>query len=106
MSKASEDKLGELHGVIATELASIIAEGATVMTKDGDPVKVSAGPAYFGAAIAFLKNNNITADPATDAGLLDLQRTLSARRKDRKASLTGLDEAADAFAAINGSMIQ
>lgn len=106
MSKASEDTLGALHSAVATALSTIIADGVKVVDKEGEVVTLAAGPAYFGAAIAFLKNNNITADPSVDAGLQDLQRTLAARRRSRKDSLSGLDDAAAAFAAINGEAMQ
>ena len=106
MSKASEDALGALHAAVADQLSTIIKDGVKAVDKEGEVVTLAAGPAYFGAAIAFLKNNNITADPSVDEGLQDLQRTLAARRRSRKDSLSGLDEAAAAFAAINGEAMQ
>jgi hypothetical protein len=98
VSKASEQELAELHGALARGLKDIITDGAEVMTKEG-VAKVTAPAAYFGAAVALLKNNNITADPATDAGLQALTAALQKKRTDRKASMnTGFTEAAEEFA--------
>ena len=82
MSKASEEKLAVLHGVVAEELTTILGtEAATA--------------AHFGAAIAFLKNNNITADAATNEGLNALKDKLARRRAEKKKDFR---EQADAFA--------
>jgi hypothetical protein len=97
MSKASEQELAEMHGVIARGLTEVLREGVTVgSTEDGQPIKATAGAAYFAAAIAFAKNNNITADAGTNADLQALTEALAAKRKGAKARLspTEIDQAA------------
>lgn len=90
--KASEDKLATLHGVVAEYLTLAIASG-------------KASPTILGAAITFLKNNSITADPATNQALSDLKAKL-AERRDRKGGLTKkvAQEADEAFGALMGGM--
>lgn len=100
MTKASDDALGALHGAVAEALTDVIQNGVVVSVKDDQEVRVTAPAAYIGAAIAFLKNNNITADPSTNEGLNNLEKQL----RQRKARLTpqALQEAADEFAAQQG----
>lgn len=81
MSKASEDALGELHGEVARTLTEIVR-----VRKDGDSLIVP-GAAHIAAAIAFLKNNNITADASSNAELDELNRTLKERRARGKGRL-------------------
>ena len=90
--KASEDKLADLHGVVAEYLTLAISSG-------------KATPAVLGAAITFLKNNSITADPATNERINALRETLKAKR-DRKGGLTTkvADEAESHFNALMGGM--
>jgi hypothetical protein len=64
---------------------------------------VHPSPALLGAAIAFLKNNNITADATDNAALRELSEALSARRK-KKLPQAALDAAADRFAESQGFM--
>lgn len=90
MSKATEDELGHLHATVARGLRAAL---------EGEPTA-----AVFGAAIAFLKNNNITADPTRNSDLLDLQDKLVQRRKEKKLSLTQLREAQDDFEKLVGPM--
>ena len=71
--RATEDKLGTLHGIVAEYLSLKLATG-------------KATAAEVGAAITFLKNNSITADPATNAALANLKGTLANRK--RKGNLT------------------
>jgi hypothetical protein len=99
---ASDTELGELHATIASQLAAIIRDGATVTDKEGNQVQVSAGPAYFGAAIAFLKNNNITADVSENAELAELALTLKKKRDSRKLTSAQLAEAQRAFEGLSG----
>ena len=77
-NKATEAALNELHAQIARTLSNIIA----------DPEKASA--AHITAAITFLKNNNITADPAANEDLKGLNDQLQERRRKR-AKLTPAD---------------
>lgn len=73
VNRATEDKLGTLHGIVAEYLSLKLATG-------------KATAAEVGAAITFLKNNSITADPATNAALANLKGTLANRK--RKGNLT------------------
>lgn len=98
MGKASEDELGAMHGVIARGLTEVLAHGVTIGATDGgEPIKATAPAAYFAAAIAFAKNNNITADAGTNADLKAFSEQLSKRRKEGKGRLSQqqLEEAAD-----------
>lgn len=67
-SRATEDKLGILHGIVAEYLTLKLASG-------------KATAAEVGAAITYLKNNSITADPATNAALANLKGTLANRKR-------------------------
>ena len=90
--RATEDKLGDLHGVVAQYLTIAIQSG-------------NASPAVLGAAISFLKNNSITASPSTNEALNRLSQTLQERRTKR-GGLTpaAAKEAEGAFGALMGSM--
>lgn len=81
MSKASEEALGELHAAVATTLTEIIK-----VRQEGESLIVP-GAAHIAAAIAFLKNNNITADAGSNAELDELTRTLHQRRANGKGKL-------------------
>ena len=96
MSKASEAELSKLHGELARGLTTIISEGVEVPTKEGS-VKVTAPAAYFGVAVALLKNNNITADPEKNEELKELNEKLQARRQSKRSELN-FREAAEDFA--------
>lgn len=97
MSKASEAELSELHGALARGLTDIIKDGVEVPTKEGS-ARVTAPAAYFGAAVALLKNNNITADPSKNEELDALTKALQARRQGKRNDLNAFQEAADDFA--------
>lgn len=97
---ASDKTLGELHQAVAVALQEQVV-GYVDTSEDGKEVTIRPSPALLGAAIAFLKNNNITADPEENAALKDLGQALAARRK-RKIPAAALDEAAEHFATMNG----
>jgi hypothetical protein len=108
---ANSKKLGDLHEAVAEALAEQVkgyeepvlnAEGEAVGTKIVRP-----GPALLGAAISFLKNNNITADPEENEKLRDLSKALQARREKRLPA-SGLEEAAQLYAESvgRGSLMQ
>lgn len=101
-SAASEEQLGNLHAVVAQALTTVIAEGQPIVDKEGNVIKVPASAAHIGAAIAFLKNNNITASPTKNKDLAALRQTLNKKRARRELSKPDLDEAAAAFAAMQG----
>lgn len=77
MSKATVDDLGELHAVLAQVIKDKLRSDES-------------SAAWAAAAITFLKNNKIEADPSANEGLLSLEKTLAARRQ-RKA--VGVDAA-------------
>ncbi len=98
MSKASEAELSELHGTIARELTKVIKDGVELPTKDGEgTTRMTAPAAYFGVAVALLKNNNITADPEKNEELKELNEKLQARRQSKRSELN-FREAAEDFA--------
>lgn len=103
MSKASEDALCNLHKVVAEALT--VAVTPREIEIEGKPEVILPSAAHLGAAIAFLKNNNITADPATNKELSDLEQALQARR-GRRLSQKDLDDAARTFAMANGDLVQ
>lgn len=96
---ASESKLGALHEAVADALTEQV-KGYEEETEEGTKL-VRPSPALLGAAIAFLKNNNITADAEDNAALRDLSQALQAKRK-RKLPQAALDEAAETFSTSYG----
>jgi hypothetical protein len=106
---ASEAALGELHAVVATGLTAVIREGEPVVNAEGKPVGTKqAAPAYYTAAIAFLKNNSITCSAEENAALSGLAAALAAKRKDAKSKLTnaGLEQAAEDYSAVYEGSLQ
>lgn len=101
---ASEKVLGDLHAAVANALTEQV-KGYTVV-EDEVEKEVKPSPALLGAAIAFLKNNNITADAEDNAALRELGESLKARRQ-KKLPPAMLDAAAEAFSERFGSgMVQ
>ena len=96
---ASDKQLGELHQAVAVALQEQVV-GYEEQTDEGTKT-VRPSPALLGAAIAFLKNNNITADATDNAALRELSDALSARRK-KKLPQAALDDAAERFATSQG----
>lgn len=89
--KATSDALGVLHGIVAEYLTLKLATG-------------KATAAEVGAAITFLKNNSITASPATNAALGDLSRALQEKRsKGGGLTRQAAKEAEEAFTGFMGS---
>lgn len=99
---ASDKQLGRLHLVVAEALTEQVV-GYEEESEDGSVKKVRPSPALLGAAIAFLKNNNVTADATDNAQLRELGEALAARRKKRIPQ-AALDEAAEQFATSQGFM--
>lgn len=100
MSKATSEDLGVLHGATTKILTEVLTNGVKVMDKEGEVVSLTPSAAYIMASATFLKNNNITADPATNKNLEDLRSALDRKRKEGKATLTrrSIDEVADMIA--------
>lgn len=101
---ASDKTLGELHEQVAQALSEQVV-GYTEQTDEGERI-VRPSPALLGAAIAFLKNNNITADPTENEALRDLGDKLKARR-NKRIPQANLDAAAEDYAnRFGGGMMQ
>lgn len=106
MSKATEDDLASLHGVVADALTQVISNGVNVIVGKGEEAAVVNQPApaaYFAAAITLLKNNNITAAKG-NAELDQLKQALENKRKARPPVLT--PQALDEAAALFGNQLQ
>lgn len=88
MSKATENKLGELHGTVATVLNHQLThtEPETRINEEGEyeetgEVVHTASPATIAAAIKFLKDNQITCDIKTDTNMNNLRETLKKKQQ-------------------------
>lgn len=99
MSKATDKKLGDLHGAVATVLTSQILHQQEETVFDGDGEEVGTGklvytatPATLAAAIKFLKDNQITCDIETDTNMNNLREALA--NKQRHSRLTDAGQAA------------
>lgn len=99
---ATEEALGALHATVAQTLTEVISNGQVVTDKEGEVMRVTPHAAYIGAAIAFLKNNNITASPSKNKDLAALKDTLAARRKRKQLPAAALEEAAATFEQMQG----
>lgn len=78
MSKATSiAELQELHRLVAQSLNQRITEDI----KD----KIPTDAATLGAAIKFLKDNAVTADPSDSDDLSDLRQKLTEQAKERRA---------------------
>jgi hypothetical protein len=88
---ATESALGSLHGIVAEYLKLKLASG-------------KATAAEVGAAITFLKNNSITADPTKNKELAELAQTLANRK--RRGGLTPAEarNATDSFDRMMGGI--
>lgn len=77
MSKATSlDELNSLHQLVAKSLNTRLTDDL----KDGIPTDA----ATLGAAIKFLKDNEITADPASKEDLTELRDKLKQQAASRK----------------------
>lgn len=97
---ASTKTLGDLHQLVAEALTEQV-QGYEEADEEGKTRRVRPSPAVLGAAIAYLKNNNITADPEGNERLRALGDALKARR-EKRAPQAELDLAAEQFAASLG----
>ena len=106
---ASASSLGELHKALTFELMEQLKpREEPILNKDGEEVgtrTVRASPAVLGAITAFLKNNNITADPEQNEALRDLTEKLAQRRM-RKIPQAALDDAAEQYTQRFGMSLQ
>lgn len=101
---ASDRQMGELHKAVATELFAQVV-GIDEPQEDGSIKRIRPSPAVLSASIAFLKNNNTTADVEDNAALRDLGAALKARSK-KKLPQAMLDEAAESYATSMGGTLQ
>lgn len=83
---ASENILKELHAQLAQELLDIVRNGVPIFDKEGNEVGTrKATAAELSVAVAFLKNNEITADLNDSDATRELREALEARRRRKKA---------------------
>jgi len=88
MSKATETKLGELHGAVAQVLTQqiLVQEEIQELDEEGMPVgtgdmQYSASPATLATAIKFLKDNSITADIKVEKNMSNLADALAKKQR-------------------------
>ena len=83
---ASENILKELHAQLAQELLDIVRNGVPLFDKEGNEGGTrKATAAELSVAVAFLKNNEITADLNDSDATRELREALEARRRKKKA---------------------
>jgi hypothetical protein len=90
---ATEEAMGELHGTVARVLTSHLS----------DPGEAGLSAAMVGAAITFLKNNNITASPSKNKDLAALKATLGSKRQRKELKPRDLQQAAEEFERMQGA---
>lgn len=90
---ADNDTLQGLHAAVAKALADAISP-----TTNEEGMVLPASAAHLSVAIAFLKNNNITASANTNKELADLSEALAARRRKKEVPKLALVEAEEALA--------
>lgn len=94
MSKANNDILGELHGLVAKIMTKQLKQEALVEI-DGEKVMMSmASPALIGQIVKFLKDNHTTADKELDDNLNNLEELLKHKKKRGKLQLISPQDAA------------
>lgn len=88
MSKATESKLGKLHGAVAEVLTEQVLheEAETTFDADGKLIETgnmirTASPALLATAARFLKDNDITCDIEQDDNMGNLRDALSRKQK-------------------------
>jgi len=88
MTKATERKLGELHGAVATVLTAQLLRQEEVQELDEDGYPSGTGeheyvatPALLAAAMKFLKDNTITCDIKVDKNMTNLAEELAKKQK-------------------------
>jgi hypothetical protein len=101
---ASDKALGQLHEAVANAFAEQV-QGYRETDAEGNEKTIRPSPALLGAAVTFLKNNNITADPEGNKALRNLNEKLEARR-NKAIPQASLDAAAEDFSARFGGMMQ
>lgn len=96
---AAEERLGALHAAVADTLITQL-EGKPVIGDDGEIIGYDIDPRIISAAITFLNNNKIVANPFLDEKVSEIELRLKERSK-RFRSVEG--GRAAARAAVNAS---
>lgn len=103
MSRATEDKLGALHGSVADALLTSITQSskatALLLKHEELPDEVrrfledcsEVHPSLLTVATKFLKDNNISCDASEDDSLSELEAELKKNRKRSKVSDVSYD---------------
>jgi len=103
MSRATEDKLGLLHGSVAEALITSISQSsratALLIKHEELPDDVrrfleecsEVHPSLLTVATKFLKDNNISCDASEDESLSELQKELDKNRNKKKVSSVSYD---------------
>lgn len=108
---ASTEVLGGLHSLVARVLTKQLKLADDALAGELTPEQIGAlehvlsdTKVSIGAAIAFLKNNGITASVEKSQELQELERTLSEKRTGAKGRLNkaDLEDAARAFEQMQG----
>lgn len=96
MSKnaAAEERLGLLHAALADTLLEQL-EGKPILGDDGEIIGREVDPRVISAAITFLNNNKIVANPFLDEKVSEIEKRLKARRTMFKTVEGGAKAAAE-----------
>ena len=88
MAKANEERLSDLHGMVALVLTAQVGHQREETTFDADGLEIGTGemiydasPATIAAAIKFLKDNQITCDIEVDENMNNLREALAKKQK-------------------------
>lgn len=79
MSRATNDLLDAIHGMLAGALKDELNRAMTATDEDGNPVPIN--PQLLDKVMKFLKDNDVTA-PASNRPLNDLSATLAGLEVD------------------------
>jgi hypothetical protein len=99
MSKnaAPEEKLGQLHSVIADTLLEQL-EGVPVFNDEGEEIARHVDPRIISSAITFLNNNKVTANPFISETVSDIEKKLAERTRRMNETKQRAKEAAEKYA--------
>jgi hypothetical protein len=97
MTRAKEEKLAQLHEMVATVLVAQVTHKSPEISYDIDGVEnvgedvFDCSPATLATAIKFLKDNSITCDIQKDTNLGALKDAL--KRKPKHSNVTAIEAA-------------
>ena len=91
---ATEEKLANLHNVLADALIAGVSEQKTVLDEETgeEATYYVANPALLTVAIKFLKDNDITCQPSEENKTGRLKQELEERKKNRLANVIPIRE--------------